>query len=183
MRSKIIAKWHKVEIQEREISRRGYYIPRTKEGISLILGNTSKKYASRYYRLKVVHGAVGTFLTRIGIIETPEGWWCGAAEQTVEHLYSRCLKWRKQRRKLVRELGKEGIRWQRQVERRWLANLLGEEKAVAGTNTKNFEDNGNRKKRRGKGEGVGLGTEKRTRRWRPAWVSSGGEKPKSRTKL
>lgn len=56
--------------------------------------------------LKVGHGAIGTFLARIGLIETPECWWCGAEEQTVEHLYARCRKWRRQRRKLVRELRK-----------------------------------------------------------------------------
>ena len=39
MRSKDTAKWHETETQNRETSRRGYYIPRTKEGISLILGN------------------------------------------------------------------------------------------------------------------------------------------------
>lgn len=131
MRSRAVAQWHETEIREREISRRGYYIPRRKEGISLVLGNASKKYASRYYQLKVRHGAVGTFLASIGVIETPECWWCGALEQTVENLYARCRKWRKKRRKLVRELGKEGITWQPQVERRWLANLLGDEKAVA----------------------------------------------------
>ena len=48
----------------------------------------------------------------------------------MKHLYTRCRKWRKQRRKLVRELEKEGIRWQPQVERRWLADLRGDEKAV-----------------------------------------------------
>ena len=36
-----------------------------------------------------------------------------------------------ERRKLVRELEKEGVRWQPQVERRWLAGLLANEKAVA----------------------------------------------------
>ncbi len=70
-------------------------------------------------------------MARIGVIEAPECWWCGATEQTIEHLYARCRKWRKQRRKLVRELGKEGIICQPQVERMWLANLLGDEKAVA----------------------------------------------------
>ena len=69
-------------------------------------------------------------MAKIGIVETPECWWCGATEQTVEHLYAQCRMWRKQRRKLVRELEKEGI-WQPQVERRWLANLLGDGKAVA----------------------------------------------------
>ena len=90
-----------------------------------------KKYATRYYPLKVGHGAAGTFLARIGVIEIPECWWCGVSEQTVEHLYTRCRKWRKQRRKLVRELEKEGVKWQPWVERRWLTDLLGDEKAVA----------------------------------------------------
>ena len=49
MRSRAVAQWHETEIREREISRRGYYISRTKEGISLVLGNTPKKYASRFY--------------------------------------------------------------------------------------------------------------------------------------
>ena len=34
------------------------------------------------------------------------------------------------RRKLVRELEKEGVTWQAQAERRWLAGLLANEKAV-----------------------------------------------------
>lgn len=55
----------------------------------------------------------------------------GIAEQTVEHLYARCQKWREKRKKLVRELEKEGVISQPQVERRWLANLLGDEKAAA----------------------------------------------------
>ena len=52
------------------------YIPWTETKINPILGNAPKKYASRYYQLKVGHGAVGTYLTRIGVIETPECWWC-----------------------------------------------------------------------------------------------------------
>ena len=38
---------------------------------------------------------------------------------------------KKARRKLVRKLEKKGIKWQAQVERRWLANLLANKKAVA----------------------------------------------------
>lgn len=37
----------------------------------------------------------------------------------------------KERKKLVRELGKEGVIWQSQVERGWLAGLIANEKAVA----------------------------------------------------
>lgn len=75
-----------------------------------------KKYASRYYHLKVGHGAEGTFLARIGVIEIPERWWWfGATKQTVDYLYARCRKCSKQRRKLLRELEKEGIKWQPRV--------------------------------------------------------------------
>ena len=131
VRSRAVAWRHETEIRERKMSRRGYYIPRTEEGISLVLGNPPKKYASRFYQLKVGHGAVGTYLARIGVIEAPDCWRCKEGVQSVEHLYAKCRKWRKERRKLVRELEKEGVIWQPQVERRWLAGLLVNEKAVA----------------------------------------------------
>lgn len=38
-----LTKWHETETQDREASRRGYYVPRTKEGISWALGSASKK--------------------------------------------------------------------------------------------------------------------------------------------
>ena len=102
---------------------KGWYQPNTRK--------RPKKYASRYYQLKVGHGAVGTFLARIKVIESPECWWCKETVQSVGHLYTRCRRWRKERRKLVRELEKEGVLWQAQAERRWLAGLLANEKAVA----------------------------------------------------
>ncbi len=73
---------------------------------------------------------MGTYLARIGVIEAPDCWWCKEVVQSVEHLYTRCRKWRRERRKLVRELEKEGVTWQAQAERRWLAGLLANEKAV-----------------------------------------------------
>ncbi len=129
-RRRELSKWHEMKTQEREVSRRGFYIPWTEAKINPLLGNAPKKYASRYYQLKVGHGAVGTYLARIGVIETPECWWCKETVQSVEHVYTRCRKWRKERRKLVRELEKEGVVWQAQGERRWLASLLGDKKAV-----------------------------------------------------
>ena len=57
-------------------------------------------------------------------------WWCREPVQSVEHLYTKCRRWRRERRKLVRELGKVGVAWQAQAERRWLASLLASEKAV-----------------------------------------------------
>lgn len=65
------------------------------------LETPQKKYASRYYQLKVGHGAVGTFLARIGVIETPQCWWCKEPAQSVEHIYTKCRRWRKKRRKVV----------------------------------------------------------------------------------
>ncbi len=95
-------KWHERKIQEREASRRSFYIPWTKAEINQVLGNAPKKYAARYYQLKVGHGAIGIYLARIRKIETPECWWCREPVQSVEHLYTRCRRWRRERRKVVR---------------------------------------------------------------------------------
>ena len=130
VRSTETTKWHERKIQERKASRGGFYILWTKAEINQVLGNAPKKYAARYYQLKVGHGAIGIYLARIRKIETPECWWCREPVQSVEHLYTRCRRWRRERRKLVRELEKEGITWQAQAERRWLAGLLANEKAV-----------------------------------------------------
>ena len=130
IRGKELTSWHERKTQERESSRHGFYMPWTKAELNPVLGKTPKKYAARYYQLKVGHGAVGTYLARIGKIETPQCWWCKEPVQSVEHLYARCRRWRRERRKLVRELEKEGVTWQAQVERRWLASLLANEKAV-----------------------------------------------------
>ncbi len=101
-----------------------------KGGINKTLGKTLKKFAMRFYQLKIGHGAVGNFLARIEIIETPECWWCRAQEQTVIHLYTKCRKWRKERRKLSRELSRLGIKWQLRPERRWLSRLLANDRAI-----------------------------------------------------
>ena len=74
VRSKELTSWHERKTEEREVSRCGYYVPWTKNSINPILGSTPKKYASRYYQLKVGHGAVGTHLARLGVIETPQCW-------------------------------------------------------------------------------------------------------------
>ena len=98
--------------------------------MSKVLGSTSKKYASRYLQLKVGHGAAGIYLARIGAIETPQCWWCNEAEQTVGHLHTKCRRWRKERQKLMRNLCKEGISCQGWTERKRLAELLANEKAM-----------------------------------------------------
>lgn len=70
-------------------------------------------------------------MAKIGKIETPQCWWCKEPVQSVEHSYAICPRWIKERRKLVRELEKEGVRWRPQADRNWLAGVLANEKAVA----------------------------------------------------
>ena len=125
-----IHSWHQTRNEERERRSRNYYTPRLKPGIHPVLGQAAKKYASRFFQLKVGHGAVGVYLERIGAVETAECWWCGQAEQSVVHLFAKCRKWRKERKVLKKELRELGIGWQSRPERRWLANLLASEQAV-----------------------------------------------------
>ena len=110
--------WYKQKTREQESSKRGFYIPCLKTQIHPLLGKAKKLYASRFYQLKAGHGAIGTFLERIGKVESAECWWCGEAEQSVIHLYTKCRKWRTERRALRKGLGKIGIRWQRRPEKR-----------------------------------------------------------------
>lgn len=50
----------------------GFYIANAKSKISQILDKILKKYAIWYYQLKFEHGAIGAFLAKIGVIETPK---------------------------------------------------------------------------------------------------------------
>lgn len=144
-----------MKIQGREARRRGLYIPLIKAGIHPVLRNTPKKYASRYYQLNVRDGAVGAYLTRIRVIETSKCSWSKDVLQSVEYLFTKCRGWRKQRRNLVREQEKKGISWQTQGERKWVAGLLGNEKAVAP-----LLDNRRGREKRSQRKGVRMGAEK-----------------------
>ena len=46
------------------------------------------------------------------------------------HLYTKCRKWRIERQILKKSLDKAGIHWQRQPEKKWLAELLANTYAV-----------------------------------------------------
>ena len=107
-----LCSWHQAKNEEREARNRNYYIPRLKPGIQPVLGQASKKYASRFFQLKVGHGAVGVFLERIGAVETAECWGCGQVEHSVVHLYAKCRKWGKEKRVIKKELRELGIGWQ-----------------------------------------------------------------------
>ncbi len=62
--------------------------------------------------------------------KTAERWWCKGAEQPGDHLYTKCRKWRRERRVFEREFKELGIGWQSRPERRWVANILGNERAI-----------------------------------------------------
>ena len=64
MKKAQIYAWHAQKINEQENGRRGPYIPCLKMQIHSLLSWTRKSYASRFYQLKVGHGAIGTFLGR-----------------------------------------------------------------------------------------------------------------------
>ena len=117
-RNSEIHSWHQVRNEERERRSRNHYVPRLKAGIHPVLRQAPKRYASRFFQLRVGHGAIGVFLERTGVTETAEYWWCKQAKQSVDHLYTKCTKWRRERRVLKRELKALGIGWQRRPERR-----------------------------------------------------------------
>lgn len=124
--------WHGIssEVKKEKLQFRDSTYHQQKSSINPTLSEALKKYAMRFYQLKIGHGAVGTFLARIGVMETPECWWCRTQEQTVIRLYTECRRWRRERSKLSRELGQLGIRWQPRPERRWLGNQLANKRAV-----------------------------------------------------
>ena len=68
-------------------------------------------------------------LARIGVIESPQCL-CGQRKQSVEHLYTKCRRWRRERRNLIRSMHKEGISWEDRTEKKGLADLLANEKAM-----------------------------------------------------
>ena len=74
-----LSTWHQHQSQERG----GLYVSKPKNGIDATLKKTLKEYAARYYQLMIGHGAVESFLVRIGLIGTLEYWWCSARERTV----------------------------------------------------------------------------------------------------
>lgn len=125
-----LAKWQGTKRNEMEASRQGLYFPRLKAGMEGFLSSKSKKYTSRYLQLKTGHGAIGMFLARMGVMENPECWWCGEAEQSVEHLYTKCRKWKRQRGNLTKNLSAKMISWQGWTEKKGLTKFLADKKAV-----------------------------------------------------
>lgn len=49
-----------------------FYVTSAKNNISSKLGETLKKYAIRFYQLKIRHRAIGNFLAKIKAMKTPQ---------------------------------------------------------------------------------------------------------------
>ena len=123
----------------------------------MVLGKSAqKKYAARIFiSSKVGHGAVGNYLARIGVIGTRQCWWCGQAEQSVEHLYTKVptVEKREAKAKLLRTLYKEGIRWQGWTERKGASIIAHKNEEAMGPFLDFFEINRSGWKRKERGSG------------------------------
>lgn len=91
--------------------------------------HTKKVYIS-LFQLKARYSAIDTFLVRIGVIKTPECWWYKETEQPIEHLYIKCRKWRRQKRKLTQSLSVKKINWQDWTDKKGLAKLVADKRAL-----------------------------------------------------
>lgn len=89
--AKLLA-WHQVKTQDKKAIVQGFYVLSAKSSINPTLSEALKRYAIQYYQLKIGHGVVGTYLIRIGVMETPESWWSRAQKQNIVHFFTRNVK-------------------------------------------------------------------------------------------
>lgn len=133
-----------MKTQEREISRRGFYIRWTKSGIYRTLANAHKKQPWRYYQLKTGYGEVGTFLARKGLnYRNTRMLLVRRNQSNLSNPYTPiAVDGGKKVGSYPIELDKVGIRWRAQAERRWLANLVRSKQNGSGSATEIFGSNG-----------------------------------------
>ena len=65
----------------------GYYLTCLEMQVHPLLCRTTKSNASRFNQLKVGQRVIGTFLERIGAVDSAKCWWCGDPEQ-FSHVYA-----------------------------------------------------------------------------------------------
>jgi hypothetical protein len=69
----------------------------------------TKRLSSRFFQLKIGHAITATYLKRIQKLDNTRCWWCSERQQTVEHQFFNCKRWRKQRKKFFEEKVKLGL--------------------------------------------------------------------------
>ena len=104
------------------------YSLRKGKGINRYLSKSKKTLTARFLQLKSGHRAIGYFLHRIKVINSPECWWCSCLTQTPEHLWLDCYKWRREKDKLFSFLVKDKIKFQR--DRKGVAEFLRTQKMI-----------------------------------------------------
>ena len=65
--------------------------------------------ATRFFQLKLGHAITAVYLFRIKKRDSKSCWWCGAANQDIDHLLFLCKKWRDERKELYQELRKNDV--------------------------------------------------------------------------
>jgi len=84
-------------------SKKRYKMPKSQKPDGTVAGST-KRFAERFYQLKMGHARTGDYLHRTKSRPTPQCWWCPHPRQTREHLLKGCPKWRKQQKVLWKEV-------------------------------------------------------------------------------
>ena len=66
--------WHEQKRKEQQSRKTGFYVFSSKAEIDPLLGKDKKVEVSRFYQLKVGHGAIDTFLKKIEATKTAKCW-------------------------------------------------------------------------------------------------------------
>jgi hypothetical protein len=72
--------------------------------INKYLGDSKKSATARYLQLKSGHAVTGVHLIRMKKVQDTRCWWCGSRQQNVNHLMSKCRKWRIERASMLSKL-------------------------------------------------------------------------------
>ena len=116
--------------KEHKALKSSVYFLSLKMQIDLLLGKTNKFYVLRFYQLQIWHGTISMFFKRIRVVKIAKCWWCDDVEQSIIYLYTKYQKWRTKRQILKKSRDKAGVSWQRQPEKKRLAELLANTFAV-----------------------------------------------------
>jgi hypothetical protein len=86
--------------------------------------------ATRFFQLKLGHAITAAYLFRIKKKDSKSCWWCGSANQDIDHLLFLCRKWRKERKELYQELRRKDVPVPTAAEQRPKDRLFNTPKAL-----------------------------------------------------
>jgi hypothetical protein len=86
--------------------------------------------AIRFFQLKLGHAITAVYLYRIKKRDSKSCWWCGGANQDIDHLLFLYKKWRNERRDFYQELRREDILVPTAAEQRPKDRLFNTPKAL-----------------------------------------------------